>query len=150
MSLRISGKTYGELGNLFGVSRQRIHQLLTGYKPTSYRRSKKKYNKRWSKTGAGKECHRRSQQQLRGRVKLLVLKYYGNGKLACVKCGFTDDRALTIDHINGGGSRHIKGLKLQRGGSSFYHWLIKNNYPVGYQTLCMNCQLIKRFENKEW
>jgi hypothetical protein len=35
------------------------------------------------------------------------------------------------------------------GGLEFYRWLIKNNYPEGYQTLCMNDQFIKKAENKE-
>ena len=79
--------------------------------------------------------------------KIRVLTVYGNGKLACVRCGFDDVRALSIDHINGGGSedRRQKGLKS----SGFYGWLQKHNYPDGFQTLCMNCQWVKRFENSE-
>lgn len=80
-------------------------------------------------------------------VKEEVLTHYGNGKHACIRCGFSDLRALSIDHIEGGGTAHTQGLK--KAGNSFYRWLIKNNYPVGYQTLCMNCQFIKRVENKE-
>ncbi|KKL06542.1 hypothetical protein LCGC14_2595010, partial [marine sediment metagenome] len=38
-------------------------------------------------------------------TKPYVLRYYGRGKLACVHCGFEDIRALTLDHINGGGSK---------------------------------------------
>jgi serine/threonine protein phosphatase PrpC len=79
-----------------------------------------------------------------------ALTYYGNGKLSCVRCGFDDIRALTIDHINGNGSEHRKSTdknKIQ--GSHIYEWLVKNNYPKGYQTLCANCQFIKRTENNE-
>ena len=57
---------------------------------------------------------------------------------------YTDIRALSIDHINGGGTKHREVI-----GSGFYHWLIKNNYPSDYQVLCMNCQFIKRKENNE-
>ena len=85
----------------------------------------------------------------RQKVKLEVLTYYGNGKLACVKCGFTDIRALTIDHIDGGGHQHLKEIKHHQG-TNFYYWLKKQNYPEGYQTLCANCQFIKRVEKKEW
>ena len=79
-------------------------------------------------------------------IKREVLTHYGNGKLACVKCGFEDLRALTIDHINGGGrkERMEAGNGLDRGGVSFYRWLRKKHYPPEYQTLCMNCQLIKQ------
>lgn len=72
------------------------------------------------------------------------LIHYGNGKLACVKCGFSDERALSIDHINGGGTQERKS----KGGNTSYR-LKKANYPEGYQTLCMNCQFIKRTENNE-
>lgn len=60
---------------------------------------------------------------------------------------FTDIRILTIDHINGGGAKHRK--QLGNSASRFYRWLIKHNYPEGYQVLCMNCEWIKRYENKE-
>lgn len=68
--------------------------------------------------------------------------------LACVRCGFEDMRALSIDHINGGGYEHRKILKRESG-ISFYRWLKHQDYPKGYQTLCMNCQFIKREEQKE-
>ena len=85
------------------------------------------------------------------RVKLKedVIRHYGNGSLACVKCGYTNIMALTIDHISGKGAEHRKELS-GKNGIDFYVWLRKHNYPEGYQTLCMNCQFIKRVENKEW
>jgi hypothetical protein len=68
-----------------------------------------------------------------------VLKHY-SPELKCQRCGFADIRALTIDHVHGGGNKHRKEL----GGSGrLYYWLKKNNYPEGYQVLCMNCQFIK-------
>jgi hypothetical protein len=76
--------------------------------------------------------------------KIEVLTHYGNGVLACVKCGFTDIRALTIDHINNDGYAHRKTLGLS--GRGFYYWLKRENFPEGFQTLCMNCQFIKREE----
>ncbi len=84
----------------------------------------------------------------RARLKLKndVLGHYGNGKLACVRCGFDNERALSIDHINGGGNKHAKQVGF---GMAMWYWLRRNNYPEGYQTLCMNCQFIKKSENKE-
>lgn len=76
-------------------------------------------------------------------IKSSVLSHYGNGKQSCVKCGFDDLRALSIDHIDGGGAEHRKSLR--RGGLSFYKWLIDSGFPDGYQTLCMNCQFIKSY-----
>jgi hypothetical protein len=91
-----------------------------------------------------KAYHRKHTQK----TKREVLIYYGNGKLACVKCGFNDIRALSIDHINARGREERKKLGLLTGGK-FYYWLKSHNYPRGYQTLCMNCNTIKRFENGE-
>jgi hypothetical protein len=82
------------------------------------------------------------------KVKTNVMTHYGNGKCACVRCGFDDIRALSIDHINGKGNKQRKETG-KNGGGSGYIWLIKNNYPEGYQTLCMNCQFIKSIEEKE-
>lgn len=65
------------------------------------------------------------------KMKERVLAHYGN---VCVGCGESDFDVLTIDHINGGGTKHIRSLNV-----SFYAWLIKNNFPPGYRTLCWNC-----------
>jgi hypothetical protein len=86
---------------------------------------------------------------LRHRRKIRVLTHYGSGKLACVKCGFGDIKALSIDHINGGGEQDRYRLD-RRGGHPFYKWLIDNGYPEGLQTLCMNCQFIKRADLREY
>ncbi len=82
------------------------------------------------------------------RIKHIVLTHYGNGKLACVRCGFSDIRALTIDHIEGIGSITRK----KEGGAGYNIWshLKRDGYPKGYQTLCMNCQWIKKFEEGEF
>jgi len=82
-------------------------------------------------------------------LKLKLLAYYGNGKVACVKCGFDDTRALSIDHINGNGNTHKKENNISSG-TDFYRYLKREDFPEGYQTLCMNCQYIKKSENKEW
>jgi hypothetical protein len=80
-------------------------------------------------------------------MKLSILSYYSNGTVRCSSCGTTDIRTLSIDHINGGGTKHIK--ELHKMSKNFYNWLIENNYPPGYQVLCMNCQWVKRHENNE-
>jgi len=60
-----------------------------------------------------------------------VLARYG-GKCAC--CDEDEYEFLTIDHINGGGTRHraSDGRKIVR-------FLIKNGYPEGFRVLCWNC-----------
>ncbi len=79
-----------------------------------------------------------------------VLAYYGGGQLACIQCGEQRLACLSIDHINGQGAIERNTLpKYQRAGLAFYRYLRKKNLPEGYQTLCMNCQWIKRAEKKE-
>ncbi len=81
-------------------------------------------------------------------ARIRILTHYGNGKCACVKCGFNDVRALSVDHIDGYG-RRLPKAHSNRSGTGLYYWLIRSGYPEGFQTLCMNCQFIKRTVNKE-
>lgn len=69
------------------------------------------------------------------RYKPMVLAHYG---LTCFCCGEAEQAFLSIDHIGGGGTQHRKSLK--RYGSSFHQWIVKQGYPKGFRTLCMNCQ----------
>jgi hypothetical protein len=72
------------------------------------------------------------------------------GGPVCHHCGFSDWRALSIDHVNGGGAEHrSRKTGAGRSGWGFYQYLRKQGYPPGYQVLCMNCQFIKRWTNKE-
>ena len=81
-------------------------------------------------------------------IKIDVLTHYGNGECKCVRCGFDDIRALSIDHINGNGTKERR--QTGRKGKAFYRWLQSQRYPEGYQTLCMNCQFIKAVEEAEY
>lgn len=72
-------------------------------------------------------------------LKTKVLTHYGKGILACVICGEKRLPCLSLDHINGDGYKNRVG----------YPWYVMNNFPTGFQTLCMNCQFIKKFENNE-
>jgi hypothetical protein len=95
-----------------------------------------------------KEKARFINQRYGMRIKSKVLTHYGNGKCSCVKCGEARLPCLSIDHINGSGTTHRREIKII--GKTFYRWLMRNDYPEGYQTLCMNCQFVKRFENYEY
>lgn len=77
-------------------------------------------------------------------LKREVLQHY-SPTLTCCKCGFSDIRSLTIDHIKGRGIAHRREI----GSGAIYWWLKANDYPHGFQVLCMNCQFIKRYENHE-
>lgn len=78
-------------------------------------------------------------------LRVVVLSRYGvGGKPVCVNCGFTDIRALSIDHKNGSGNTHRREIKKW-----LYLWLRQQGFPPEYQTLCMNCQMIKAVEQNE-
>jgi hypothetical protein len=100
----------------------------------AYQRNKERYqarNKRWY-----------------ANLRLGVLKHY-SPNLVCQECGFSDVRALTIDHVDGGGDAHrrelAKSLRRMPGPWALYRWLRDNGYPTGYRVLCMNCQFITHF-----
>ena len=79
---------------------------------------------------------------IRREYKRKVFNNYGN---KCSTCLFNDIRALQIDHINNNGAEERKALGGQKfSGWKFYKYLIDNNYPDGYQTLCANCNMIKQ------
>lgn len=65
-----------------------------------------------------------------------VLNAYG---WACVCCGEGGHEFLTIDHINNDGGTHRREIGLR----SIYGWLVANNFPAGFQTLCFNCNMAK-------
>lgn len=72
-------------------------------------------------------------------------KYQAIMKLGgkCCRCGFSDIRALCVDHINGGGHKELSKI------SSVGVYLKVIRGETGYQCLCMNCNWIKRDENGE-
>ena len=64
----------------------------------------------------------------------------------CVRCGFTDKRALQFDHINGGGNQEVKKFKASMKMLRYY----RDNPEAckkNLQTLCANCNLIKYRED---
>ncbi len=103
---------------------------------------------RAKKAKASTEKEKQYARKAHAERKLRVLTHYGWGKSRCIECGENRLACLSVDHIGGGGLKHRKELGINSG-SAFYSWLEKNGYPRGYQTLCMNCQYIKKEENKE-
>ena len=101
-----------------------------------------------------REYHRKHRDRLeasskrsRGKLKGEILTHYGNGECKCMKCGFSDIKALTLDHIVAiGGKRQ----RTRSSGYYFYVDLKRQGFPKGYQTLCSNCQRIKQVDQNEW
>jgi len=92
------------------------------------------------------ESHRRKYKQ----IKDAVFAAYGGHKCAC--CGETEPLFLTLDHINNDGAefrkKNFPGKNWRfSAGSRTYRWILKNNFPDGYQVLCANCNHGKRTNN---
>ena len=84
------------------------------------------------------------------REKLKLFEIYGN---VCVDCGFSDMRALSLDHVLNNGNKE----RIALGVRGVYRQAKSKHQPEKYQILCMNCQFIKRALhadhidlNKEW
>ena len=81
------------------------------------------------------------------RLRAEIVAFFG-GK--CAHCGFTDSRALQMDHIHGGGAADRKTGKL----ALYWRWKLVTTEPAlareRFQLLCANCNCIKRSERREY
>jgi len=94
-----------------------------------------------------RESKRQSQFVYKMKLKIEVLVHYSTRNYpVCAQCGIRDIDVLTIDHIKGGGSEHKKVLGSL--GSKLYYWLRQNDYPLGYQVLCFNCNFKKSLRSR--
>jgi hypothetical protein len=128
--------------------------LITQSFPPGYQvlcmvcQNKKEVINRTIKNSANQNKSAVRAREYKKKLKYKVFSYYSNNYLQCNRCGLIGIDNLTLDHINGYGTRHRKATS-KTAGHIFYNWIIKNNYPNGFQLLCWNCQLIKRDENRE-
>ena len=109
----------------------------------SYIRNKETYN-RYSKKYRfiHKDELKQRKKEYNLKRKINVMQHYSNKEIPeCKLCGQKDIRYLSVDHINGFGEKHRQ--EINKSGIGFYNWLIKNNYPEGYQILCIACNMAK-------
>jgi len=101
-----------------------------------------KYMRKWQREHpeAFNLILRRHYQKLRNEI----LSLLGS---KCIRCGFSDIRALQIDHVHGGGTKERKNY----GSMPLYRKILKEIKAGSkdYQLLCANCNWIKKYENKE-
>lgn len=71
------------------------------------------------------------------------IMFHALGGAMCA-CGFSDERALEIDHINGGGKEHRKNLS----NSAYKDYVV--SHTEEFQVLCSNCHSIKTYEEFEY
>ena len=99
---------------------------------------KKEKSKEYKKTDRYKQLHRKYEKERRQKIRMMVLTYYGGNPPVCACCKERHIEFLAVDHINGGGNKHIKEI-IKTTRNTFYNWLIKNKLPNGYRVLCHNC-----------
>lgn len=82
---------------------------------------------------------RESHRKLRDKIKILL-------GYKCVSCGFSDPRALEIDHKNNNGNKERKQFSTY----GYYKHILSQieSGSKDYQLLCSNCNAIKRYERQ--
>jgi hypothetical protein len=125
-------------------------------KSTEHYHSNKEYYKQRNRESYLRNRLRRSieSQQQRAFIKETIMKHYSNGDIKCVECDINDIDMLTLDHINNNGAEHKREIGSHRKdckGIGMYGWIVKNDFPKGFQVLCWNHNikkgLIKTREN---
>lgn len=87
--------------------------------------------------------HSMIMRKYKRKIRLALVAALG-GK--CVRCGFDDERALQVDHVNGGGVKEARALTGMKN-KVILDKVLKGSED--YQLLCANCNWIKRVENNE-
>lgn len=103
-----------------------------------YREERAIQAREWRKKNSVKIKETRRKKNIE--LKISTFEAYGGALCAC--CGEDHIEFLSIDHINGNGIQHRKEIGGS-GGAHIYRWLKKNDYPLGYQVLCFNCNIAK-------
>lgn len=121
-------------------------EYRTNYQRNWRRKNPERARKIAKKYRSKEEVRKRlnaSYKKYRDALRLSALVHYSNKELICKCCGEKYMEFLTIDHIKGGGTKHRKSIRKDLSASQFYLWLKRNNYPKGFQVLCMNCNFAK-------
>lgn len=70
-------------------------------------------------------------------MRVRVLQKYGG---CCFCCGETSYEFLSIDHVYGGGTKHVKSI----GGTyAFMKFLDQNHKSIDFRILCHNCNMAR-------
>ncbi len=94
--------------------------------------------RRYRRENPGK--HAIQSREAKRKLRRSIFSVYGT---VCVICGFSDQRALTLDHILNNGAEERKTL----GERGVYRRALEPQYRHEYRILCMNRQFIQRAEH---
>lgn len=109
-------------------------------------------NKERAKTNAKKNApkYRERKNQLSkirwAELRKALITQVSNGENKCKRCGFSDIRALQVDHVNGGGRKEVNNVKFR---NPFRYGKQIALAQENYQILCANCNWIKSYEKNE-
>lgn len=112
--------------------------------PEKVKKSLKKYREKNREICIARTV--KANQSIRKRSREIVLNHYGGTPPKCMCCSEKEKLFLSIDHIDGGGRQHRKKVTNNTSGG-LSGWLIKNEFPSGFQVLCMNCNWGKFMNN---
>ena len=90
---------------------------------------------------ANRQHVREVQNRRRRAMKYEVLIHYSKDPPECACCGEWLLPFLSIDHIEGGGTKHRKNLGGKYSVADLYRWLKDQGYPAGFRVLCYNCNI---------
>ena len=122
--MKMYNRTYRERRSLLGLC------IDCGKKPAI----------RPGKAGRCQECRDEANENAKTylqKIKKICYAHYGN---ECTCCGESEPAFLSIDHIDNDGAEHRREQGTKGSGTWLYLWLIRNNFPTGFQILCWNCQ----------
>lgn len=104
------------------------------------------YTAKWKQENP--EYYKKYMKQHRRDNRIALISLLGH---TCVYCGYDKDiRGLQVDHINGGGTKEEQET-FNGDTHAMYRYYLKHPEEAKQklQTLCANCNQIKRYENQE-
>ena len=119
--------------------------------PEESREYNRNYQKKWNKANPGRYKARRQRERANPKTKLVketwykmmrrrVLEHYGGTPPTCQCCGESEYEFLTLEHLNGGGTKH----RMEAGPSAVCPQIVRLGFPDGYSVLCYNCNCGKQ------
>jgi len=103
----------------------------------SHKEAAREYSRNWSRNHP--ELRRERARNYGLKTRRLVYDAYGN---KCVCCGESEEKFLSLDHINRDGQQH---RKTAGNSTQYYRTIIKEGFPDTMQLLCFNCHMAKDF-----
>lgn len=109
--------------------------------------SREQWEKEYARTRKWLAKHPDYARNKMRQYRLRIIEHFG---ARCAQCGFADERALQIDHIDGAGTAMRKFFKNQQAAYYTAIWRQIQKGSDQYQVLCANCNTIKRSERREY